>query len=143
MLIRRWEFADLERINQIEQASFSDPWSLNALEGVTNASNFFGLVIEENDIVVGYVGANSVLDEGEILLVAVDSNCRGKGYGKALVNTLLDEFSSKDIKVVFLEVRKSNATAIACYQKCGFYKIAERARYYRDGEDAIIMERKL
>lgn len=143
MIIRAWELADVERINQIEQASFSDPWSKDALVGVTKAFNFCGLVIEENGVVVGYIGASSVLDEGEILLVAVDGAFRGKGYGKMLVNSLLKAFGENGVKKVFLEVRKSNAPAIACYEKCGFSKIAERARYYRDGEDAIIMEASL
>lgn len=143
MIIRTWELADVERINQIEQASFSDPWSKDSLVGVTNASNFFGLVAEENSEVVGYIGASSVLDEGEILLVAVDKAFRCKGLGKMLVNGLLKAYSDNGVKKVFLEVRKSNAPAIACYEKCGFIKIAERARYYRDGEDAIIMEASL
>ena len=143
MIIRPWEIADVERINQIEQASFSDPWSKDSLEGITNAANFYGLVIEEVGEVIGYIGACSVLDEGEILLVAVDKAFRGKGLGKALVNSLLKAYEDNGVKKVFLEVRKSNLPAKACYEKCGFIKIAERARYYRDGEDAIIMEASL
>ena len=143
MIIRHWGLADVERINQIEQASFSDPWSKDSLESVSNASNFYGFVIEEDGNVVGYIGAASVLDEGEILLVAVDKAFRGRGFGKMLVNTLLKDYGCNGVKKVFLEVRKSNAPAIACYEKCGFIKIAERARYYRDGEDAIIMEASL
>ena len=143
MIIRPWVLADVERINQIEQASFSDPWSKDSLGGVTNAANFFGLVAEEKGEVVGYIGASSVLDEGEILLVAVDKAFRCKGLGKMLVSGLLKAYSGSGVKKVFLEVRKSNAPAIACYEKCGFIKIAERARYYRDGEDAIIMEASL
>ncbi|MBR2385129.1 MAG: ribosomal protein S18-alanine N-acetyltransferase [Clostridia bacterium] len=143
MIIRKWMLADTERINQIEQASFSDPWSKQTLGEIVDAPNFFGLVIEVEGVVVGYIGASSVLDEGEILLVAVDEKYRGKGLGKTLVNTLLERYASNAIKKVFLEVRRSNAQAISCYQKCGFVKIAERARYYRDGEDAIIMEASL
>lgn len=143
MIIRSWELVDVDRINQIEQASFSDPWTKESLIAVANASNFYGLVAEDDGIVVGYIGASSVLDEGEILLVAVDGAFRGKGYGKMLVNTLLKEYKGNGVKKVFLEVRKSNAPAIACYKKCGFVKIAERARYYRDGEDALIMEASL
>ena len=143
MIIRPWMLADIERISQIEQESFSDPWSQKMLEDVTQARNFYGLVLENDGLVIGYVGASFVLDEGEILLVAIDGAFRGQGHGKQLVDTLLKSFKEKEIAKVFLEVRRSNFVAIACYQKCGFIKIAERARYYSDGEDAIIMEASL
>ncbi len=143
MIIRAWEQGDLEKISRIEEESFSDPWSKDMLSGAMRLPNFRGFVIDLDGEVIGYIGASSVLDEGEILLVAVDGEYRGKGYGKLLVNVLLEEFSSKGVAVVFLEVRRSNARAIACYEGCGFKKIAERAGYYRDGEDALIMERKL
>lgn len=141
--VRDWLVSDLDRITEIEQASFSDPWSRQMIEGVMSAFNFKGLVIEEAGRVEGYVGASYVLDEGEILLVAVDSPKRGKGYGKTLVQSLLDFYEKNGIKKVFLEVRRSNQCAISCYEACGFEKIAERARYYSDGEDAIIMEKKI
>ena len=140
MIIRPWERRDIERINQIEQASFLDPWSKKMLEDVLSLPTFFGVVIEIEGDVIAYIGASSVLDEGEILLVAVDEKFRRQGLGKILVSNLLEVYSSMQIKKVFLEVRRSNAQAIACYLKCGFTKIAERARYYSDGEDAIIME---
>ena len=143
MIIRAWGVADVERINQIEQASFSDPWSKQMLEDVVNLPNFCGFVIETDGEVVGYIGASSVLDEGEILLVAVDEKFRGNGLGQTLVKKLLKIYAEKGIKKVFLEVRKSNFPAITCHTKCGFIKIAERARYYKDGEDAIIMEATL
>ena len=143
MILRQWTALDVERINQIEQASFSDPWSKQMLDGVVKLPNFFGLVIENEGVVVGYIGATSVLDEGEILLVAVDEKFRGNGLGKTLVSALLENYSKSGIKKVFLEVRRGNAAAIACYKKCAFVKIAQRARYYSDGEDAIIMEASL
>ena len=143
MILRQWTALDVERINQIEQASFSDPWSKQMLDGVVKLPNFFGLVTENEGVVVGYIGATSVLDEGEILLVAVDEKFRGNGLGKTLVSALLENYSKSGIKKVFLEVRRGNAAAIACYKKSGFVKIAERARYYSDGEDAIIMEASL
>lgn len=143
MLIRAWEQGDLDSINRIEQASFSDPWSKKMLEDAMGMPRFLGFVIEEQGDVIGYIGASFVLDEGEILLVAVDETKRGNGYGKLLVSTLIEELSKQGVSVVFLEVRKSNSRAIACYEGCGFSKISERARYYGDGEDAIIMERKI
>lgn len=141
--VRDWLESDLDKIYQIEQASFSDPWSRQMLEDAFNSFNFKGFVIEDGFNVVGYVGGSYVLDEGEIFLVAVDSAYRNRGYAKELLNALLSRYASFGVKKVFLEVRKSNAPAIACYTFCGFEKIGERARYYKDGEDAIIMEKRI
>lgn len=143
MLIRAWQKEDNQKICYLESQCFSDPWSLGMIESAHKGSNFTGFVVEENGEVVGYIGAQSLLDEGEILLVAVDKNSRGKGYGKRLVETVMQNFKSNGVEKLFLEVRKSNAVAISCYERCGFEKIAERKRYYSDGEDAIIMENRL
>lgn len=141
--LRAWAVSDLDRIGEIEQSSFSDPWPGQMLEGAFRSPNFIGFVLEEESRVVGYIGGGHVLDEGEVFLVAVDSQSRNKGYGKMLVNEFIRSCLDYGVKRVFLEVRRSNTTAIACYTSCGFIKIAERARYYGDGEDAIIMEKKI
>ena len=64
--------------------------------------------------------------------------CRGNGYGKKLVEAIQKEAKAQGIQNLFLEVRVSNAIAIALYEKCGFKKINIRKKYYSDGEDALI-----
>ena len=143
MQIRDWAFTDCKEIAQLEKKCFSDPWSLNAVEETAKLNSFFGLVLEEEKKVVGYIGCISVFEDGEILLVAVDQEFRSKGFGKALVNSACDIMKDKGVKSCFLEVRKSNQNAFFCYLSCGFKPIGERKRYYSNGEDAIVMEKVL
>jgi ribosomal-protein-alanine N-acetyltransferase len=81
-----------------------------------------------------------LLDEGHILDVAVDPSCRGKGVGRLLVQRVLDDCRVGGASFVSLEVRVSNGAAIALYQGMGFTEVGRRKRYYRDGEDALMME---
>lgn len=143
MLIRKWQESDLERISELEKECFSDPWNYAMLRSSFLLNNFCGLIVEKEGKIVGYVGATYIFEDGEILLVAVEKENRRKGYGENLLNSVSDCLKEKGVKNLFLEVRKSNQSAIKCYQKNGFLTVGERKRYYSDGEDAIIMEKKL
>ena len=143
MLIREWQKEDNQKICLLESKCFSDPWSLQMIEGAFSLATFSGLVVCENDEVVGYIGGQNLFEDGEIFLVAVDKNYRQKGYGKSLVLAFADKLKGQGVEKLFLEVRVSNTPAISCYERCGFYKIAERKNYYSNGEDALIMEKIL
>jgi [ribosomal protein S18]-alanine N-acetyltransferase len=90
--------------------------------------------------VVGYICPMQVLDEGHILNVAVDPDCRGMGVGRALVQRVLDDFRASGAAFVSLEVRVSNVAAICLYRQMGFAEVGRRKRYYENGEDALMME---
>ena len=143
MLIRGWLSGDNERIALLEKECFSDPWSYGMICDTSQASNFLGLVAEIEGEVVGYLGSAFVLDEGEILLVAVDGRYRRRGIGEALVNKMTEDLKEKGVLKLFLEVRRSNQSAYNCYEKCKFTPIGVRKGYYSNGEDAIVMERSL
>jgi len=78
-------------------------------------------------------------DECELLSIAVNAAERGKGYAKALMEHSHKEFAKQGIKKFFLEVRENNTAAISLYKKFGYEKIAERKKYYADGECAVVM----
>ena len=80
------------------------------------------------------------VDECELLYIAVDQAERGKGFAKMLMEHCHKELAALGAKSFFLEVRKSNAVAIALYKKLGYEKISERKKYYSDGEDAMVMK---
>lgn len=143
MIIRKWEEKDNFRICELEKECFSDPWSYNMIADTFLSPNFLGYVIEENEIVQGYIGSTFLFEDAEILLVAVSSEFRKRGLGELLVRSTLDQLKEKGVEQVFLEVRKSNIPAFSCYQKCGFVPIGIRKGYYGNGEDAIVMEKKL
>ena len=81
----------------------------------------------------------SVLDECDICNVAVKADFRDRGVGKALVNDIIDFAKETKKSVVMLEVRRSNAPAVALYEKLGFVKVGERKNFYDfPREDALL-----
>ena len=102
------------------------------------------LVSEEERKIIGFIVARQVAEEAEILNLAVHLLRRRKGEAAELLRAVMEQLKSQQVKRVFLEVRESNAPAIAFYAKHGFYKSGRRAGYYRNPEEAaIVMERKL
>ena len=81
-----------------------------------------------------------VLDEGEILDVAVRRDFRGQGVGGMLLARAITDLKARGGRTLSLEVRVSNASAIALYRRFGFVETGLRKRYYENGEDAILME---
>jgi ribosomal-protein-alanine N-acetyltransferase len=90
--------------------------------------------------VVGYGGLSLVVDEGHIMIIAVDPIYRGQGVGELLLNGLIDLAFDLHMMTLTLEVRSSNKVAQNLYLKYGFKPVGNRPRYYTDnGEDALIM----
>jgi len=77
-------------------------------------------------------------DECELLSIAVNAAERGNGYAKILMEHSHKELAKQGFKKFFLEVRENNTTAISLYKKFGYEKIAERKKYYADGECAVV-----
>lgn len=91
-------------------------------------------------VVVGYLVARHMADEGEILNVAVAPTDRRRGVGRALVRAGLRRLTALGARQVYLEVRESNLAARELYRSFGFVEVARRANYYRRPvEDAILL----
>ena len=135
---------DVKAIAELETICFSDPWSENSIASELENRLSCWLVAEEQGRVVGYVGSQSVLDGADMMNLAVAPEFRRQGIGEALVNTLVSHLQQKGIIALLLEVRASNAPAIALYQGLGFTQVGRRPRYYRNPrEDALIMRKEL
>ena len=141
MEIRIAIIGDAHAIYEIEQQSFSVPWSLESvLAELEGAANKLYMVICEDDHIVGYAGAWLVYDEGQITNIAILPSARGKGYGSKLTKQLIDECFSRGMHEIFLEVRISNLAALAMYRNLGFSVKGIRKDYYSEPtEDAYIM----
>jgi [ribosomal protein S18]-alanine N-acetyltransferase len=87
----------------------------------------------------GLLVARRVLDELNILLVAVDPVRRRRGGGSALVRAALERARQETLLVAHLEVRASNDPAVALYRRHGFLAVGRRPRYYEGREDAVLM----
>ena len=107
-------------------------------------SNAYYYVIEVDKRIVGYVGFWKIIDEAHITNVAIHNDYRRLGYGRALINALLNKAKELEIIAVTLEVRVSNLAAISLYERFGFVSSGVRRGYYSDNnEDALIMWLKL
>jgi ribosomal-protein-alanine N-acetyltransferase len=89
--------------------------------------------------VVAYLVAWHVADELHVLNLATRADRRRRGIGRALLETAIEYSRAHRLRHVLLEVRRSNAAAIALYRTCGFSTVGVRARYYPDDEDALEM----
>jgi ribosomal-protein-alanine N-acetyltransferase len=93
----------------------------------------------EGEAPVAFVLAWQVADEFELLDLGTDPAFRRRGVGRALLDALLERARAGGASAVYLEVRPSNAAALALYRAAGFTDLARRPRYYPDGEDALLL----
>ncbi len=136
--------AHLDSLAEIERQCFQAPWDKAALrEELKNSQKLF-LVAEEDGSVLGYVGCQTVLDEGYITNVAVAHAARRRGVARALLQELLIRAKACGLAFITLEVRKSNSAAIALYSGQGYVQAGVRKGFYRNPkEDAVLMTRYL
>lgn len=101
------------------------------------------LCYDEKERLVGFAAWQQVLDEATLLSLAVAETQRGQGMGYRLLDKLLYGWRASQVREGFLEVRSTNAAAIALYAKAGFQTINRRRNYYRCAdnryEDALMM----
>ena len=132
--------AHVSQVARLETLCFSDPWSENSVAGELNNPLAHWLVALEGDTVAGYIGSQTVLDETDMMNVAVHPEHRRKGIAEALVKALVADLQEIGSHALTLEVRASNDGAIALYQKLGFDQVGRRRNYYRNPrEDALIL----
>lgn len=139
-MIRRMLEADLSGVSELERQYFSMPWSEKQLRESLENPDYLFLVLELEGKIAGYAGLVRAGDEGDITNVVLAEECRGRGFGKLLVRTLLEEGKRRGIRDFTLEVRVSNTLAIHVYEALGFVKEGVRKRFYeKPPEDAWIM----
>jgi len=130
----------IPQIQKIEQNSFSMPWTESMLRLQLNPDSHVFLTAEAAGDVIGYVGMMYVLDEGYISNVAVHPVWRRQGVADALLTELEQRGRKLLLSFLTLEVRESNAPAIALYEKHGYRSVGRRKNYYeKPTEDAILM----
>ena len=132
----------LDRLEQLERMCFSRPWSKKKLaEELDNQCAAFLVAVEpETEKAVGYAGLLVVADEGYITNVAVDPSCRRQGVAAQLLQVFDNFAKGNHLAFLTLEVRPSNAAAIALYEGFGFREVGRRRNYYDlPKEDALIL----
>ncbi|ATZ64930.1 ribosomal protein S18-alanine N-acetyltransferase [Acinetobacter bereziniae] len=139
-MIRLMQASDLHVVAEIENQVQSHPWKISQFE--ESITSYVSTVIEQNHQVVGFCILQPVLDEANLLLMAIHPSQQGRGLGYQLLEESITLLKNNPVQI-FLEVRESNQAAIALYEKSGFHQIDLRKNYYpnKDGsrEHAIIM----
>ena len=136
---------DLDVVLAIEQRAYPFPWTRGIFRDCLRA-DYPAWVLVEDGLVIGYGVLSLAADEAHVLNVCAAPEVQGRGHGRRLLRSLLQLARGRGAHRVFLEVRPSNAAAIALYHDEGFNEIGRRPRYYpaHDGrEDAIVMAMEL
>ena len=141
--VRPLEDKDLDRVCQMEEASFSMPWKREDFKELIESEASSYLVLLLDDYVIGTAGYTDQVGEGYVNNVVIDETYRGKGYSKILMQAVIDDALSHDIKDLTLEVRVSNEPAVRLYESLGFESAGIRKRFYEHPvEDAYVMWRR-
>ncbi|MCJ8162126.1 ribosomal protein S18-alanine N-acetyltransferase [Acinetobacter zhairhuonensis] len=139
-MIRLMQHSDVNAVAQIEKLVQSHPWTISQFQDAVES--YQSTVIEQAGQVVGFCILQPVLDEANLLLMAIHPNQQGKGLGFQLLELSIALLKNQPVQI-FLEVRESNQAAIALYEKAGFHQIDLRKNYYPSPnggrEHAIIM----
>jgi [ribosomal protein S18]-alanine N-acetyltransferase len=132
---------DIDQILEVEHASFATPWSRDAFYNEIYNNKFaVYIVLEEDEKIIGYVGAWVVIDEAHVTNLAILPSYRGKKLGEALLRKMMAVAKDMGARSMTLEVRVTNNVAQSLYRKLGFQNGGIRKNYYSDNqEDALVM----
>ena len=145
MKLRQGSLDDIEAVYRLNKEVFPEPWSRASLYSALE-SNYDILLCESANILAGYLLSLTILDETQIMQIAVASDQRRQGIASRMTEELVA--SAVDICTITLEVGLSNHAARPCYAQLGFEEVGYRKNYYApDGlgqrEDAVLMTKQL
>lgn len=142
MKLRRCLLEDIDEVIRIEQESFTHPYDrFTFLYYLRDPYSSF-IVAEDDGRIIGYLVYSLKGRKATLVSIAVKKDERSKGIGKRLLNEAIKELSGK-VDELWLQVGVRNKDAIAFYKKAGFQPKWTIARYYQDGEDALVMVKRL
>ena len=135
--------SDLEEIQDILQTNFDNFWNFEIFkeELANNNSNY--LVLRYYNEIVCYGGIKIILDESNIMNIVTKKDKRNQGFAKLILNELINVSKEKNCSSITLEVRENNLSAIHLYELFNFKEVGKRKNYYKNGDTAILMTRKL
>ena len=140
MTIRRCFVDDIDSIYEIEEKSFSDPMKRATMLGDLERESYccYGLF---DGSLAAFVSYERVLDEAQIISVAVHPDKRRHGYAKKLLEAVFAIAEKEGVQLFTLEVRSDNKGAIGLYESLGFVCVGVRKNYYANPvSDALLMD---
>ena len=142
LVFRELTHQDLPAMAAIEASGYQFPWTQRLLEGCLGRDHDAWGGWFEGEL-VGYALSSTVLDEVHLLNLCVDARFQNRGVGRRLLRHLIARAQRQKAAWVLLEVRASNAGALALYESEGFTEVGERPAYYQglgQREDALVMK---
>lgn len=137
-------YEDIAQISKMEQSYFGQPWSESSIATYAEKGNTIFVVARRGQEVVGYIAILCILDEGNLVSIAVHEECREMGIATELLDIAYEKAAERGVASIHLEVRESNEAAIALYEKEGFAQIGRRKGFYsKPAEDAILYLKEL
>ena len=125
MIYTEMKAEHVPQVAQLEKLCFADPWSEMSIAAELQSIWSYWVVAVQDDMVVGYIGSQSTIDETDVMNVAVHPDWRRQGIAEQLIDNLIEELKKRGSHALMLEVRASNAPAIALYEKLGFRVTSE------------------
>ncbi len=146
LFIRPMKKGDLKAVVAIEASAYSFPWSLGIFKNCLKVG-YSCWVGELGNEVVAYGILSVAAGEAHVMNVCVAPSCRGRRYGRTMMEHLMEVARNHRADMILLEVRPSNEAAIRLYHRLGFNEIGRRKNYYPAAnggrEDALVMARML
>lgn len=140
LLISKMEYNDLDNLNISE---FDNFWNLDILKDELKSSNSKFIIAKLENEIVGFAGAKFIIDEADIMNIAVKSSYRKQGIASLLLKNLIDICENNNINSINLEVNEENFPAINLYKKYEFLEVSRRKNYYDGKFDAIFMKKNI
>lgn len=136
---------ELPLLSKLDSVASLTPWSLDSyISSFANPRHKIYVLVEANQV-IGAIIVGFALDEAEILQLWIKKELQGKGYGRILLQKIIEDLKKNHILDIFLEVRSDNISAIKLYEKLGFSNVGIRKDYYKVESwsfDAITMQKK-
>ena len=135
---------DLGRMERIERASFAQPWTIADFRMLAADERALNIGLWRGGDIVGY-SIGYIAETGfHLASIAIDPQYRRQGWGSFLLAESLRKATERRCQSCYLEVRRSNSTAISLYKKFGFQLTEIRPRFYTSPvEDALVLHRIL
>ena len=141
-MIRKLKIEDIKQVQELGNLLSPNFSKTNNLEEMENNQFTKILVYEEEETIKGFLMYTELEETTDIVDIIVKEEERQKGIASCLMDYMLSDLK-ESVKLLTLEVRKSNTPAIALYEKFGFEVVNIREKYYGDGEDAYLMGRRI
>lgn len=135
LTVENLTLADIPAIVKLERECFSSPWTEELYTAALTRPFFRLWGVRSAGQLAGYISIYHLDDEMEIINIAVEPGLRRRGVGRALLAHARTQGCFLGAQRIFLEVRRSNAAAIALYSSLGFVLSGVRRGYYPDTEE--------